>query len=210
MVAQNVFHRASSHQIRDLWHFADKYNIPWNLPTNFHSDLITTIQQRCLPLLCALLFQQSHLFLICVVLTYNDSRKDLHRLCQIPRNCQCKWLTAFYSAPRTFARSFMFPEKFFVLHGYDLIHWVAESCTTIAYRWLFRDSQFWLKTLWSAVIKSPKFSARGTAPALRLLHRGPCNFGPLTDLAISVFREMSINTVFTKSSLLLDVGSEDT
>ena len=27
---------------------------------------------------------------------------------------------------------------------------------------------------------------------------GPCNFGPLTDLAISVFREMSINTVFTQ------------
>ena len=26
----------------------------------------------------------------------------------------------------------------------------------------------------------------------------PCNFGPFTDLAISVFREMSINTVFTQ------------
>ena len=26
--------------------------------------------------------------------------------------------------------------------------------------------------------------------------RGSCNFGPLTDLAISVFREVSINTVF--------------
>ena len=34
----------------------------WN-----HSDLIATIQQRCLLLLCALLFQQSHLSLICVV-----------------------------------------------------------------------------------------------------------------------------------------------
>ena len=28
--------------------------------------------------------------------------------------------------------------------------------------------------------------------------RGSCNFGPLTDLAISVFREMSINTVLTQ------------
>ena len=27
---------------------------------------------------------------------------------------------------------------------------------------------------------------------------GPCNFGPLTDLAISVFMEMSINTVLTQ------------
>ena len=65
-------HTVSSHQTRDLECFADSSNIPWNLPTNFHSDLIATIPQRCLPLLCARLFHQSHLFLICVVLTYND------------------------------------------------------------------------------------------------------------------------------------------
>ena len=29
--------------------------------------------------------------------------------------------------------------------------------------------------------------------------RGPCNFGPLADLAFSVSREVSINTVFTKN-----------
>ena len=34
--------------------------------------------------------------------------------------------------------------------------------------------------------------------------RGPCNFGPLTDLAISVFREMSVNTVLTQ--LLTSLG----
>ena len=28
--------------------------------------------------------------------------------------------------------------------------------------------------------------------------RSPCNFGPLTDLAITVFREMNINTVITR------------
>ena len=28
--------------------------------------------------------------------------------------------------------------------------------------------------------------------------RGPCDFGPLADLALSVFREVSINTVFTQ------------
>ena len=39
--------------------------------------------------------------------------------------------------------------------------------------------------------------------------RGPCNFGPLADLANSVFREMSFNTVLTKSTLLLDKGSKD-
>ena len=47
--------------------FADKCSIPWNLPTNFQLDPITTIQQKCLLLLCVVLFQQSHLFLIYVV-----------------------------------------------------------------------------------------------------------------------------------------------
>ena len=124
-------------------------------------------------------------------------RKDLHKLCPIPRNCQCRWLYTSYLAPRTFASSFVSPEKFLFCAGCAWIHWVAKSCTTIAYRWLFRDSQLSLRTLWSAVIKSPKFSARSTAPPMRLLHGGPCNFGPLTDLAISVIREVSINTVFT-------------
>ena len=64
-----------------------------------------------------------------------------------------------------------------VLHGYAWIHWVAKSSTTTAYRWLLRDSQLSLRTLWSAVIKSPQFSARGTAPPMRLLHGTPCNFG---------------------------------
>ena len=63
-------------------------------------------------LLCALLFQQSHLFLICVVQTCNDSRWDLHKICRIPRNCQCKWLYVSSPIPRAFASSFVFPEKF--------------------------------------------------------------------------------------------------
>ena len=36
--------------------------------------------------------------------------------------------------------------------------------------------------------------------------RGPCNFGPLADLAISVFREVSINTVFTQILTSLEYG----
>ena len=56
------------------------------------------------------------------------------------------------------------------LHGYDWIHWVANSCTTTGCRWLFRDSQPSLRTLWSAVIKSPKIPARGTTLPVRLLH----------------------------------------
>ena len=95
----------------------------------------------------------------------------------------------------------------FVLHGYDWIHWVAKSCTTTAYRWLFRDSQPSLRTLWSAVIKSPKFSARGTASPLRLLH------GALVILVlwqISQFRSLGkwiLTLCLPKSTLL--VGSKD-
>ena len=100
--------------------------------------------------------------------------------------------------------------SFFVLHGYDRNHWVARSCTTTASRWLFRDSHFSLRTLWSAVIKSPKFSARNTAPPLRLMH------GAIVILVlwqISQFRSLG-KWVWTlclpKSSRLLDVGSKDT
>ena len=58
----------------------------------------------------------------------------------------------------------------FVLHGYDWTHWDARCCcTTTAYRWLFRDSQPSLRTLWSAIVKSPKFSAWSTASPVRLL-----------------------------------------
>ena len=48
-----MFRMESPHQTWDLECFADRKNIPWNLPTDFHSDLIATIQKRCLPLLCA-------------------------------------------------------------------------------------------------------------------------------------------------------------
>ena len=36
--------------------------------------------------------------------------------------------------------------------------------------------------------------------------RGPCNFSPLTDLAISVFTEMSLNTMFTQILTSLEYG----
>ena len=35
---------------------------------------------------------------------------------------------------------------------------------------------------------------------------GPCNFGPFTDLAMSVFREMSIDTVLTQLVTSLACG----
>ena len=86
------------------------------------------------------------------------------------RSSQALQMTlSFLVGHKNFCKLLCFSGEVFVLHGYDWIRWVAKSCTTTAYRWLFRESQPSLRTLWSAVVKSPKFSARGTTPPLRLL-----------------------------------------
>ena len=75
----------------------------------------------------------------------------------------------FLVGSRNFCKLFWVSWEVFVLHGDDCNHCVAKSCTTTAYRWLLRDSLSSLRTLWSAVIKSPKFSALGTTALVRLL-----------------------------------------
>ena len=116
----------------------------------------------------------------------------------------------FLFGSKNFCKLLCVSWEVFVLHGHGWIHWVAKSCTTTAHRWLFRDSQLSLRTLWSAVIRSPKFSARSTAPPLRLLH------GAIVMLVlwqISQFRSLGkwVETLrLPNSSLLLNVGSEDT
>ena len=116
----------------------------------------------------------------------------------------------FLSGSRNFCKLLWVSCEVFFLHGYAWIHWVARSCTTTAYRWLFRDSQLSLRTLWSAVIKSPKFTARGTASPLRLLHKA---LVILVLLQISQFRSLG-KWVWTlclpKSSRLFEVGSRET
>ena len=47
----------------------------------------------------------------------------------------------FLSGSKNFCKLLSVYWEVFVLHGSDWIHWVAKSCTTTAYRWLFRDSQ---------------------------------------------------------------------
>ena len=118
----------------------------------------------------------------------------------------CK-LQASCSAPRTFASSFRFPEKFlFCTDTTGSIVWPSlaprlhiDAC--------FRDSQPSLRTLWSAVIKSPKFSARSTTLPIRLLH------GALVILVlwqISQFRSFGnwVSTLCSPKSTPL-IGSED-
>ena len=133
--------------------FADSCSIPWNLPTNFHPNLIATVRHRCLLLLCALLFLSNTSCFRSVrcrrtmipwkiftgfakfqrIVSVNDFRLPI-------------LLQELLQALLCFLRSFLF------LHGYDCIHCVAKSCTTTAYRWLFRDSHPSPRTFWSAVI----------------------------------------------------------
>ena len=139
-------------------------------PPFFHPDLIATILQTYLLSLCVLLSQQSHLFQICVVSTFKWFQERSSQA--LPNSKELSvWMTlGFLFGSKNFCKLLCVSWEVFVLHGYDWIHWVAKSCTKTAYRWLFRDSQPSLRTLWSAVIKSPKFPARGTAPPMRLLH----------------------------------------
>ena len=107
----------SSHQKRDLERLADRSNTPW-IPIIIHGlDMTAIAPQMSLLSLWALLFQQDHLFPICAVLTYNDSRKDLHKLYRIPRNCQCKWLWDSSLAPGTSLGSSGSPGKFLFFKG---------------------------------------------------------------------------------------------
>ena len=186
-----------SPQTSDLECFEDRYSIPWNLPTIFHPDLTATKLQ------CTFFHSAN-----CSLTNPMYFRSVWCRRTMIPG----KIFTGFAKFQGTVSVSdFKLPirlqelckllcvsRQVFVLHGYDWIHWVAKSCTTTAYRWLFRDSQPSLRNLLCAVIKSPKFSARSTTPPVRLLHGAFVIFGPLADLAISVFWEVSINTVFTQ------------
>ena len=57
------------------------------------------------------LFQLFHACRNGVVLMYKDSKTTLHKLCQTPRSCSYKRLSAWLSARETFVNSLLFPEK---------------------------------------------------------------------------------------------------
>ena len=91
--------------------------------------------------------------------------------------------------PSCFLRSFCFarirldPLGGQVLH-HDCISMIVSRFTTFTENFVICCN------------KSPKISARGTAPPMRL--HGALEILVLTDLAISDFREMSKNTVITQ------------
>ena len=74
----------------------------------------------------------------------------------------------------------------------------------------FRDSQLSLRTLWSAVYKSPKFAARGTASPLRLLHVALVILVRLQILQFWSLGKWVWTLCLPKSSRLFVVGSKET
>ena len=127
-----------------------------------------------LPLLVERLFQRCHLSRIDEVLKCGDSHdKTSHAL---PNSTELFVFSTFglCDGSKNFNKRF------------------SVSCE--GGKMLYHDSApliVSLRTLWSAVIKSPNFSARGRASPVRLLQEDFVIFL----LAISVFRKVSTNTV---------------
>ena len=105
------------------------------------------------------------------------------------RNCQCAWLSAWLSAWETFVNSFSFPEKIWfctnviaTMSSQILYH---DCVPLIVSRFTIFSKNFVIccypvtKLFCSKYLITCAFSARS-----------PYDFGPLTDFAISVFREV--------------------
>ena len=131
---------------------------------------------------------------ICVVSTYDDSRNDLHRLCQKFQGLVSVndfrllfWLQKLLQAPLCSMRSFCFapirldPWGGPVMH-HDCISMIVSRFTAFTKNFL----------IWCYHVTKIFCTRYGSANASSA--RSPGNFGPLTDLAISVFEEVSINT----------------
>ena len=100
-------------------------------------------------------------------------------------------LQELLQAPLCFLRSFCLarirldPLGTQVLH-HDCISMIVSRFTTFTENFLMCCNQ--IKTIFCT-----RYDFANTSSA-----QGPCDFGPLADLAISVFREVSVNTVFTQ------------
>ena len=110
-----------------------------------------------------------------------------------------KWLQELLQAPLCFLRSFCFarirldPLGGQVLH-HDCISMIVSRFTTFTENFVICCNQV-----------TKIFCTRcGSVNASSA--RGPCNFCPLADLAISVFKELSMDTVFTQILTSLEYG----
>ena len=101
------------------------------------------------------------------------------------------WLQELLQAPLCFLRSFCFARIRLDPLGGQVLH--HDCISMIVSRFTIFTENFVICCYQVTKIFCTRYGSAIASSA-----RGPCNFGPLTDLAISVFREMSINTVLTQ------------
>ena len=150
---------------------------------------------KSLPQFCAPLSQQSHLFPIGEG-KFDDSMIDLHKICQILASWQYKWLLACVTAPRILTSFSPSPvQSLFCTDTTGSIRWPSPV------RRLSIDDCVEIHILENSVICCHQIT--------KMFHfwhdctsafsaRSPCNFGPQTDVAISVLRLVSNNAVLAR------------
>ena len=176
-----------------LGHFADSNSIPQNQPTIFHSILIVTVLLKLLLLLFVPRFQQYHLSRIDEVSRFDVSTIFLHRIFQIPFNCQVKKKKLLASTVRDiFVNSFPSPEFFCFarksldpLSGKILYH---DSVPVIVSCFLIKDFVISRYQVTKLFCSRYCFASASSARSL-------CNFGTQEGIATSVFWEASIKTM---------------
>ena len=108
-------------------------------------------------------------------------------------------LQELWQAPLCFLRSFVFARIWLdPLGGQVLQH---DCISMIVSRFTIFTENFAICCNQVTKIFCAKYGSAKASSA-----RGPCDVGPLADLAISVFREVSINTVFTQFLTSLERG----
>ena len=112
----------------------------------------------------------------------------------------------FLFGSRNFCKLLWVSCEVFVFHGYDRIHWVAKSCTKTAHSLIVSRFTPFTENFVSCCNQSTTIFCTRYGSAIASSARGPCNLGPLTDLAISVLMEISTNTVLTQILTSLGCG----
>ena len=100
-------------------------------------------------------------------------------------------LQELLQAPLCFPRSFCFARIRLNPLGGQVLH--HDCISMIVLRFTTFTENCMICCIKSIIIFCTRHGSANASSA-----RSPCNVGPLTDLAFSVFREVSINTVYTK------------
>ena len=108
-------------------------------------------------------------------------------------------LQELLQAPLCFLRSFCFARIRLNPLGGQVLH--HDCISMIVSRFTTFTGNFVICCYQVTKIFCTKYGSANASSA-----RSPCNFGPLADLAISVFREVSINTGFTQILTSLGCG----